>query len=253
MYSISDELRSLIDSGRLPKAVGKSDRFEVINYSIIIRNSYELHNAARTPNQDYEEIHKRYEQYISKSSTNSPSLFNEILCPLYFITVIDNLGESFEKKEEVLTYIGSTYKKTHRFKEGHIVSQKLLDPFFNNMTKKLYFAQILITYRHKKYFNSEKITVPIEWLKPYDFVEDIIIYLEYLFIHHLEHYFNIKRTQKLKYKNLKEYSAKEIKFEIDHNNGVHSTYFEKQSIDFMKYYKLDVFRDQLSKELAAIK
>ncbi|WP_226546012.1 hypothetical protein [Bacillus thuringiensis] len=252
MFNISDELRSAITSGQLPKPVGQSDKFQVINYSIIIRDSFDLHNAARTPNQDYNEIHEKYKKYVDNFSTSSSTSFNEKLCPLYFMTIIDDLGEAYEEKEEILTYIGSTYKKTHRFKEGHKVSQELLDPFFRNMTKKLYFAQVLITYRHEDYFNGEKITVPIEWLEPYEFVEDIIIYLEYLFIHHLERYFNLKKVQKLKFKQLNEFSAEEIEFEVDHDNGVHSSYFDQRSKDFMTFYELDVFRDQLSKELAAI-
>jgi hypothetical protein len=58
----------------------------------------------------------------------------ECSSPIYIITI----AEGREGEEEEIVYIGQTTGKSHRFKNGHKVALKLLEPRYNSFVKKIY-------------------------------------------------------------------------------------------------------------------
>ncbi|MEC2401673.1 hypothetical protein ABES35_02850 [Bacillus subtilis] len=92
--------------------------------------------------------------------------------PIYIITT----GKG---KNEKVVYIGKTSSKNHRFAGGHLAALKLNDPKYDGLEKNIYFGCL-------NFLDSEKESVPLEWIRPYDHAKELLTSVEACLIYHFK-------------------------------------------------------------------
>lgn len=123
---------------------------------LVLQSSHALHETLELTAQSLETSWQANQKYISSGCPGKPPL---ACYPIYLITVGD--GEN-----ERLVYIGKTSSKSSRFSSGHAALTKLHHPKYDGLSKRVYLCCVV--------FLKDGHEIPIEWIKPFEFAENLL-------------------------------------------------------------------------------
>ncbi|MGF9816341.1 hypothetical protein [Bacillus toyonensis] len=150
----------------LPFKIKKTDNFQVIGYTLKVREYHLAHLAHKLSAQHYPSIKAVFNDFLSKKRDS----FNLCFCPIYFITYTE--GELVEGipipkyETEKLAYVGKTNSKSSRFQDGHLATQKLNEFIYYDKLKTVYMTQVYIDFQVTVKGNPVKYNnIALEWLE----------------------------------------------------------------------------------------
>ncbi|MED0320369.1 hypothetical protein RCU64_13140 [Escherichia coli] len=123
---------------------------------LVLQSSYALHETIGLSAQNLDISWQSNQNYLSSNCDGEAPL---ACYPIYLITVGDD-------ENERLVYIGKTSSKSSRFSSGHSAITKLHHPKYDNLSKRIYLCCVVFLKNSK--------TIPIEWIKPFDFAEKLL-------------------------------------------------------------------------------
>lgn len=123
---------------------------------LVLQSTYALHETIGLSAQSLDISWQANQNYIFSNYAGEAPLG---CYPIYLITVGD--GEN-----ERLVYIGKTSSKSSRFSSGHSAITKLHHPKYDGLSKRVYLCCVV--------FLNNRNTIPIEWVKPYTFAENLL-------------------------------------------------------------------------------
>lgn len=212
------QLKYFMEIGEIPRLDIIDTDTITFNYGFFlgIQSVHPLHEANEIPAQSLENSWIETQDYINKAieyledewneetdttaSYYQMNLDNEVLyhlwldlgnpplecCPIYIITVGSD-------EEEKVVYIGQTSSKKSRFKGGHLSALKLHNPRYNGIDKKIYFANIMLLSKAKKY-------IPLEYISTINGSKSILSKVEASLIFYFKPELNIHHKFKKNYK-----------------------------------------------------
>lgn len=160
---------------------------DVYDHCLTEKEALELLSSFEEHNLKYEKRFLSFFNLMFQLNENNPVYvharvpFSEVSLKNLSNTELHSILEQLKPLDiynERIYYVGSTNQNGNRFLNGYRATQKLLNPAYKNFDKHIYFFQIWVRYSHL----GEEREVPLEWLKNESLVNDIIIFLEYLFI-----------------------------------------------------------------------
>ncbi|PEW48955.1 hypothetical protein CN431_08500 [Bacillus cereus] len=171
----------------LPFKIKKTDNFQVLSYTLKVREIKLVHRAHELPAQHYPSIKAEFTKFLA----NEVDSFKLCFCPIYFITLREaNVLEGIPiqpYKEEKLAYVGKTNSKYSRFSHGHLATQKLNEYMYYDKLKTVFMTQVYIDFQNTDE-TGHQITqndVALEWIEfeeenvtqtIIDFIESYLIF-----------------------------------------------------------------------------
>ncbi|MGJ5658863.1 hypothetical protein, partial [Morganella morganii] len=123
---------------------------------LVLQSSYALHETIGLSAQNLNISWQANQDYLSSNCAGVAPL---ACYPIYLITVGDGENEN-------LVYIGKISSKSSRFSSGHSAITKLHHPKYDKLSKRIYLCCVV--------FLKNSQTIPIEWIKPFDFAEKLL-------------------------------------------------------------------------------